>query len=81
MESKKSGKLEATGRVGLRDKGTGDIIAAYPHKAFGTDKEIEDKVKYWFYQRNCEAEQALERYYVDTLSPTEIRNSLEKFVD
>ena len=81
MQSKLNGKLEASGRAGLRDRETKDLIAVYPHKVQGTDKEIEQQVKYWFYQKNCEAEEQLGNYYVDTLSPMELKNSQEKFVD
>ena len=81
MGSKLKGKLEASGRAGIRDKRSDELIAVYPHKVTGTDQEIEDKVKYWFYQRNCEAENQLENYYIDTLTPLELKNSQEKFED
>jgi hypothetical protein len=81
MNSKLHGKLEASGRAGLRDKETKDLIAVYPYKVTGTDKEIEEKVRYWFYQRDCSAEEQLGRYYVDTLAPIELKNSQEKFLD
>lgn len=32
MGSKLNGKLEASGRAGLRDKETKDLIAVYPYK-------------------------------------------------
>lgn len=75
------GKLEAVGRVGLRDNETKELIAVYPYKAIGTDSEIEEKVKFWFYQRGCEAENELLDYHVDSLNPAEIKNALEKFRD
>jgi hypothetical protein len=81
MNSKLHGKLEASGRAGLRDIETRDLIAVYPYKVTGTDEEIEEKVKYWFYQRDCSAEERLNRYFVDTLGPMEIKNSKEKFLD
>jgi hypothetical protein len=81
MESKLHGKLEASGRVCLRDKESRALIRAYPYKVQGTDEEIEDKVKFWFYQSSCDAESKLENYFVDTLSVTELKNSEEKFID
>lgn len=68
------GRLEKAERVGLRDKQTGELIAVYPEKISGTDNEIEDKVKFWYYQQSCSAENILERSRVDTLNETELKN-------
>ena len=81
MNSKFNGKLEASGRACLRDKETRDLIAVYPYKVTGTDEEIEKQVRYWFYQRDCGAEERMSRYIVDTLGPIELKNSKDKFLD
>jgi len=75
------GKFEAAGRVGLRDNETGELIRVYPYKVEGTDAEIEAKVRGWYYQMGCEAENKMENYSVDTLSPGELKNAQEKFLD
>ena len=81
MQSKLKGKFEAAGRAGLRDKETKALIRVYPYKVEGTDQEIEEKVKFWFYQKDCGAEDQLGNYFVDTLTPVELKNSKEKFVE
>lgn len=61
--------------VGLRDKETDKLIAIYPEKLEGSDKEIEDKVKFWYYQQSCDSgEKMLKHYYVDSLTEGEIKN-------
>jgi hypothetical protein len=57
--------------IGLRDKETGKPVAVFPKKAEGSDTEIEEKVKFWFYQQNCAAEEELKNLYVDALTAQE----------
>ncbi len=68
------GRFESAERVGLRDKQTGKLIAVYPEKLSGTDEEIENKVKFWYYQQSCSAENELEGSRIDTLNETELKN-------
>ncbi len=68
------GRFENADRIGLRDKQTGKLIAVYPEKLSGTDEEIENKVKFWYYQQSCSAENVLEHSRVDTLNETELKN-------
>ncbi len=68
------GRFENANRIGLRDKQTGKLIAVYPEKLSGTDEEIENKVKFWYYQQGCSAENVLEHSRVDTLNETELKN-------
>lgn len=63
--------------IGLREKETGKPVALYPKKAEGTDAEIEEKVKFWFYQQGCPAEEELKNLVVDTLTAQEA-GSLKK---
>ncbi len=58
--------------VGLRDKGNDRLIAVYPHPLQGNDREIEDRVSFWFYQQSCDAEETLRNCYVDTLTDREL---------
>lgn len=58
--------------VGIRDKDTNRLIVAYPEKVSGTDEEIENKVKFWYYQKDCGAEHRLEHYKVGNLTSREI---------
>ncbi len=81
MGSKLSGKLEAAGRAGVRDKHTNELVAVYPYKVWGKDGEIKVKVKDWFYERNRNRCIDVAEYYVDTLSPSELKNAQEKFFD
>lgn len=67
-------KFENIEKVGLRDKSTKKLIAVYPHKPEGTDAEIERKVKDWYYQQSCSAEEQLRSAYVDTLTDIEIKS-------
>lgn len=62
-------------KVGLRDKETNRLIAVYPYKIEGSDKEIEDKVKFWFYQSSCSAEDQLRNSFVDVVAPDETKSS------
>lgn len=60
--------------VGIREKGTDRLIAAYPEVINdANDREIEDKVKFWYYQKDCSAEHRMENYYVDNLTEREIK--------
>lgn len=81
MGSKLSGELEAAGRAGVRNKETKELVAVYPYKVWGTDDEIKDKVHHWFYERNRDKCIEVANYFVDTLTPTELQNAQEKFVD
>lgn len=63
--------LNKAEKVGLRDRETRKLIAVYPHKPEGSDTEIEDKVKYWFYQQNCAAEDQLRNCFVDAVAKEE----------
>ena len=67
-------RLNGVEKVGLRDKETNKLIAVYPHKVEGTDNEIEDRVKFWYYQQSCEAENRIENSFVDVLTPNELKN-------
>jgi len=67
-------RFKGAERVGLRDKDTRKLIAVYPYAVQGTDSEIEDKVKFWFYQQNCGAEEELRNYFVDALTEQEIKS-------
>lgn len=63
--------------IGLREKETGKPVALFPNKAEGTDAEIEEKVKFWFYQQSCSAEEELKNLVVDVLT-TQEAESLKK---
>ena len=69
------GKFERFEKVGLRSKETKELIAVYPKKPEGTDAEIEEKVRYWYYQTSCSAEEALNGMYVDALTEHELKSS------
>lgn len=81
MSKKFSGKLDAFGKVGLRDKVTKDLISVYPRTVEGTDEEIEDKVKSWYMRNSRYSDNSIEDYYVDILTPFELKNAKEKFLD
>lgn len=68
------GKYERAEKVGLRDRETKELIAVYPEKPEGTDREIEEKVKYWYYQKSCSAEEMLKTMYVDELTEHELKS-------
>lgn len=67
-------KLNNAKKVGLRDKETKKIVAVYPYKAEGSDSEIEEKVKFWFYQQSCSAEDQLRDLFVDVVNNEENNN-------
>lgn len=67
------GKYNSNGKIGLREKSTNKAIAVYPRPIEGTDKEIEDKVMFWYYQQSCAAGEHLHEYFVDNLTEKEIK--------
>lgn len=69
------GKFAGVEKLGLRDRETGKLIAVYPYKSEGTDAEIEEKVKYWYYQQGCENEEQLKNAYVDLLTENEMKSN------
>lgn len=81
MGSKFAGKLEAAGRAGVRDKETDELVAVYPYKVNGTDQEIKNQVHHWFYERNSDKCIEVANYYVDTMTPMELKHAQEKFLD
>lgn len=58
--------------VGLRDQDTNKLVAVYPYAVEGSESDIEDKVKFWFYQQSCSAEDDLRSLYVDNLTDREL---------
>lgn len=68
------GKFERFEKVGLRDRETKALIAVYPKKPEGTDREIEEDVKYWYYQQSCSAEEELKGLFVDHLTEHELKS-------
>lgn len=64
-------KLKSAAGIGLRDNETEKLIAVYPYKADGSDREIIDKVKSWYYKQSCIAEEDLRHAYVDAISESE----------
>ncbi len=64
-------RLNDAEKVGLRDKETKKIVAVYPYEAEGSDSEIEEKVKFWFYQQSCSAEDQLRDLFVDVVNNQE----------
>ncbi|MCX8128575.1 MAG: hypothetical protein N3I35_00555 [Clostridia bacterium] len=66
-------RFQGSVNVGLREKGTDKLVAVYPHKLEGSDNEIENRVKFWFYQQSCSAENKLQECYVDVVSEDEIK--------
>ena len=64
-------KLKSAAAVGLKDNETEKLIAVYPYKAEGTDREIIDKVKSWYYKQSCIAEEDLRHAYVDAITESE----------
>lgn len=68
------GKLEDAKVIGIRGKETNKIIAIYPEKVKGTDKEIEKTVRDWYYQQHCSAEDELLLSFVDVLTEEEIKS-------
>lgn len=68
------GKYDRYELIGLRDKDSKELIAVYPKKPEGTDSQIEEDVKYWYYQKGCEAEEMLAGMYVDGLTEHELKS-------
>ncbi len=66
-------KLANAEKIGLRDKTTEKLIAVYPFKAEGTDEEITEVVRDWYYKQSCAAEDKLLTAYVDGLTATELK--------
>ncbi len=64
--------FEKAMKIGLRDKTSKKLIAVYPFKAEGSDEEIENTVKDWYYKQSCQAEDQLLNAYVDALTEKEI---------
>ena len=64
--------FEKAVKIGLRDKTSKKLIAVYPFKAEGSDEEIENMVKDWYYKQSCQAEDQLLNAYVDALTEKEI---------
>lgn len=64
-------KYQNAANIGLRERGTGKPMALFPKKANGTDEEVEEQVKFWYYQQDCSAEENLKNLYVDLLSAEE----------
>jgi hypothetical protein len=81
MSKKFAGKFDAFGRVGVRERDTGELLRVYPNTVSGPDKEIENCVLQWFAQSNSKAKHPAEDYYVDTLTPMELIHAQEKFTD
>lgn len=67
------GRFNGSVNVGLREKDTNRLVAVYPHKLEGTDREIEEKVKFWFYQQSCSAEEKLQHCFVDIVTDDELK--------
>lgn len=66
------GKFQGAKKIGLRNKQTNELVSVYPKRIEGTDAQIEENVKFWFYQQSCSAEEELKNLYVDVLTPAEI---------
>jgi len=60
-------------KIGLREKETNKLIIAYPYTIEGADEQVVKKVKDWYYQTSCEAEDQLLTAFVDFLSDDEIK--------
>ena len=65
--------INKSDKLCLRDKNTDKLIAVYPYSVEGNLQEVEDKVKFWFYQQSCSAENELDNYYVDIMTENELR--------
>lgn len=68
------GKYDRFERIGLREKDSKELVAVYPKKPEGSDAEIEENVKYWYYQQSCSAENRLKDLYVDSLTEHELKS-------
>jgi len=65
--------INKSDKLCLRDKDTNKLVAVYPYSIEGSFHEVEEKVRFWFYQQSCSAENELKNYYVDTLTENEIK--------
>lgn len=65
--------INKSDKLCLRDKNTDKLIAVYPYSVEGNLQEVEEKVKFWFYQQSCSAENELDNYYVDIMTENELR--------
>ncbi|HHV99757.1 MAG TPA: hypothetical protein GXX36_09330 [Clostridiaceae bacterium] len=70
--------INKSDKLCLRDKETNKLVAVYPYSIEGSFNEVEDKVRFWYYQQSCSAENELENYYVDTLTEKELKNLNER---
>jgi len=66
-------KLADAEKLGLRDKVTKKLLAVYPFKGTGTDEEISESVRDWYYKQSCAAEDELLTAYVDCLTDVELK--------
>jgi len=66
-------RFHGTVQVGIREKETNKLIAAYPDAIEGEDNDIEDKVMFWYYQQSCSAEERMKNYFVDVLTEKELK--------
>ena len=66
-------KLADAEKIGLRDKTTKKLLAVYPFKASGTNEEISEIVRDWYYKQSCAAEDRLLTAYVDCLTDLELK--------
>lgn len=60
-------------RVGLRDKETGHLIAAFPNNVTGSMDIVKKEVFDWYYKTNCSAEEIIRDCIVDDLSEHELK--------
>ena len=67
------GKFANAKIIGLRDNETQKMIAGYPLQTTGTDEEISETVRDWFYKQSCAAEDRLLTAYVDVLTEAELK--------
>ena len=74
------GKFANAEKIGLRDKETQKLIAVYPLQAVGTDEEISETVRDWFYKQSCAAEDRLLTAYVDVLTEAELKAHKQVFL-
>lgn len=67
-------KFHGAERVGLRDRDTNKLIAVYPYKLEEGDYDmLEAKVRNWYYEQSCDAEDRMRNYYVDALTESELK--------
>ena len=60
--------------LGIRNRDTRELIAVYPHKVDGNEKDVDQKVFDWYYKQNCGAEEILRNSYVDALTEQESKS-------